>query len=208
MGDLLGGAGGDDPAAARPARVPLLLREGIAETLALLGSHGESLTACPNGRPQQVTYKVVNSLLAEANSRQWASLNDVLPLLAEASPDAFLSAVGGASEKPDEPFSGVFAAKLSEISTPILSEEKGELIYKFSVKEPLNVYMMVNVTGEAPFEKDDKIRAYINMGKYNDLSPIEISYNQLSDKEEAFKIEKIKHWKVASVYRINIEKGI
>ena len=59
-----------------------------------------------------------------------------------------------------------------------------------------------------PFEKDDKIRAYINMGKYNDLSPIEISYNQLSDKEEAFKIEKIKHWKVASVYRINIEKGI
>ncbi|WP_024335924.1 hypothetical protein [Desulfotignum balticum] len=85
------------------------IRKGFAETLALLGSHGESLTACPNGMPKQVVYQVVNSLLAEADSRQWASLNDVLPLFAEASPDAFLSAVGGASEKPEEPFSGVFA---------------------------------------------------------------------------------------------------
>ena len=86
-----------------------LLREGIAETLALLGSHGSSLTACPDGRPQQVAFKVVNALLVEADSRRWASLNDVLPLLAEAAPEAFLNAVGGASEKPDEPFSGVFA---------------------------------------------------------------------------------------------------
>jgi len=85
------------------------LRQGIAETLALLGSHGESLTSCRNGVPQDVATLVVRELLADVDSHQWASLNDVLPMLAEASPNEFLRAVGGASEKPDEPFSGVFS---------------------------------------------------------------------------------------------------
>lgn len=85
------------------------LREGIAETLALLGSHGESLTSCRTGLPQDIAALVVRELLADVDSHRWASLNDVLPLLAEASPDEFLKAVGGASEKPNEPFSGVFS---------------------------------------------------------------------------------------------------
>lgn len=85
------------------------LRQGIAETLALLGSHGQSLKSCRSGLPQEIAALVVCELLAEADSHRWASLNDVLPLLAEASPDEFLRAVGGASEKPDEPFSGVFS---------------------------------------------------------------------------------------------------
>ncbi len=85
------------------------LREGIAETLALLGSHGKSLTTCRDGIGQEVATLVVRELLAEADSDRWASLNDVLPLLAEAAPDEFLRAVGGASEKPNEPFSGVFS---------------------------------------------------------------------------------------------------
>jgi len=85
------------------------LREGIAETLALLGSHGDALTSCRNGLPKSIAASVVNELLSGATSHEWASLNDVLPLLAEASPDEFLKAVGGANEKPDEPFSGVFS---------------------------------------------------------------------------------------------------
>ena len=93
----------------RARRYSKQLRNGIAETLALLGSNGGSLSACPSGRPQQVACHVVNTLLADADSRRWASLNDVLPLLAEAAPITFLDAVGGASEKSDEPFSGVFA---------------------------------------------------------------------------------------------------
>lgn len=84
------------------------IREGIAETLALLGSHGQSL-ACRGGLGQEVATLVVRELLAGADSHRWASLNDVLPLLSEAAPDEFLRAVGGASEKPDEPFSGVFS---------------------------------------------------------------------------------------------------
>lgn len=85
------------------------LRRGMAETLALLGAQGDSLTTCPAGRPQAIARDVIHELLAGADSSRWASLNDVLPLLAEASPDAFLKAVGGASEQPDEPFLGVFA---------------------------------------------------------------------------------------------------
>ena len=85
------------------------IREGIAETLSLLGSHGESLTACPHGQPQLIVSRVVRELLSEADSKRWASLDDVLPLLAEAAPDIFLDAVEDASEKADEPFSGVFA---------------------------------------------------------------------------------------------------
>jgi hypothetical protein len=85
------------------------IRQGMAETLVLLGTHGDSLRACASGRAKGVAWNVVSTLLRHADASEWASLNDVLPLLAEASPDAFLSAVGGASERPDEPFTGVFA---------------------------------------------------------------------------------------------------
>lgn len=85
------------------------MRKGVAETLALLGANPQALATCRYGKAQSVTYNVVKQLLGDADSGRWASLNDVLPLLAESSPDAFLASVGGASEKPTEPFSGVFA---------------------------------------------------------------------------------------------------
>ena len=64
---------------------------------------------CQEGQAQEAASFVVRELLATADSHQWASLNDVLPLLAEAAPDEFLNAVGGASERSDEPFTGIFA---------------------------------------------------------------------------------------------------
>ncbi|PKK90361.1 MAG: hypothetical protein CVV64_10385 [Candidatus Wallbacteria bacterium HGW-Wallbacteria-1] len=85
------------------------IRLGISETLALLGSHGYALSFCQAGKPQQTASTIVSELLNKPDSISWASLNDVLPLLAEAAPAEFLNAVGGASERPDEPFSGVFA---------------------------------------------------------------------------------------------------
>ena len=93
----------------RGRRYSKRLRQGIAETLALLGTHGNALSACPEDRPRNVAWGVVRELLNGVGSVRCASLNDVLALLAEAAPDAFLNAVGGASEKLDEPFSGVFA---------------------------------------------------------------------------------------------------
>ena len=93
----------------RKCRYSKQLREGISETLALMGAHGDSLSLCQGRKPQQIARQVVETLLENADSIRWASLNDVLPLLAEASPDAFLNAVASASERPDGPFSGVFA---------------------------------------------------------------------------------------------------
>jgi hypothetical protein len=91
------------------------MRKGIAETLALLGARPEALSTCSAGKAQAISYLIINKLLGNATSECWASLNDVLPLLAEACPQAFLEAVGGASEKPKEPFSGVFAEEVGGI---------------------------------------------------------------------------------------------
>ena len=85
----------------RSSRYSKQLREGVAETLALLGARGESLVNCPNQGPQQVARQVVNTLLEKADSKHWASLNDVLPLLAEAAPDEFLDAAEQGSENMD-----------------------------------------------------------------------------------------------------------
>ncbi len=85
------------------------LRHGISETLALLGTNGDVLTTCPQGLPKSISRRVVYELLCNASSRQWSSLNDVLPLLAEASPSVFLSFLGSASEDLNQPFKGVFA---------------------------------------------------------------------------------------------------
>lgn len=85
------------------------IRKGVAETLALLGAKSEALKTCTIGKPESVAYNVVNKLLRESCPACWASLNDILPLLAEASPDAFLDSTLEASEKVDEPFSKVFA---------------------------------------------------------------------------------------------------
>lgn len=73
------------------------LRRGLAKSLALLGTYGESIRA-PHGQTgANVASYLVRKLLEEANADptggRWASISDVLPLLAEAGPDSFLDAV-------------------------------------------------------------------------------------------------------------------
>ncbi len=86
------------------------LREGIAETLALLGSRPEALSSCSQGKADAVAVLTVRGLLESANWDRWASLDRFLPLLAEAAPDEFLDAVESALENLDEsPFHQVFA---------------------------------------------------------------------------------------------------
>src|SRR5262249_40915780 len=66
------------------------IREGMAETLALLGSHPKRLTSCSVGKPESIAILTVRRLLEGADWQLWASLKDVVPLLAEAAPDEFL----------------------------------------------------------------------------------------------------------------------
>ncbi len=72
-----------------------LLREGLAETLALMGARGETTPFSTAETGQERADVVVRKLLERANEdwRLWASLSGVLPLLAEAAPGVFLEAV-------------------------------------------------------------------------------------------------------------------
>jgi hypothetical protein len=86
-----------------------VLRQGLAESLALVGSHPKALTSCSFDKAEATAVLAVRGILAEADWMQWASLNDLLPLLAEAAPRAFLDAVEHALNSDPCPFDTVFA---------------------------------------------------------------------------------------------------
>jgi hypothetical protein len=72
------------------------LREGIADTCAFLGSRGDDLIS-GQLRSGELASALVDSILVWANADpsgdSWASVGSLLPLLAEAAPDRFLSQV-------------------------------------------------------------------------------------------------------------------
>lgn len=99
------------------------LRHGLATTLALLGALGDRVDAGKGATGADWAGYLVREVLDAANGddsgRLWASLEDVLPLLAEAAPGRFLDAVrdGTQGDSPvlrkvfmDEGDGGVFAA--------------------------------------------------------------------------------------------------
>ena len=85
------------------------LRKGIAETLALMGSRSEKLEQCSHGKAEVVAAHVVRNLLHEVDWEQWAGLDTLMPLLAEAAPKAFLDAVEEAlGDLENTPFRAIF----------------------------------------------------------------------------------------------------
>lgn len=81
-----------------------LLREGIAETLAMMASLSPEVSFAASKTGEEVARKIVWRLLetARGNGDLWASLAYLLPLLAEAAPKVVLDAVeaGLAGENP------------------------------------------------------------------------------------------------------------
>lgn len=77
------------------------LRRGLAQSLALLGMYGASVSLSGGASGSDLANYLVRRLLewasADGSGRAWQSLADILPLLAEAGPDAFLEAVGAAT---------------------------------------------------------------------------------------------------------------
>ncbi|ADX74570.1 hypothetical protein Asphe3_34680 [Pseudarthrobacter phenanthrenivorans Sphe3] len=73
------------------------LRTALAQSLALISATGAVMSAPGNLKGTQWVQVVVSSLFRQCNEdgsyRLWGSLRDVLPLLAEAAPDAFLQAM-------------------------------------------------------------------------------------------------------------------
>ncbi len=95
---------------ARP-RFSRALRRGIAEGAALLGGRGTQ--ELPSGTvPARHAARLVADVLRAANEEGsgslWASLEDVLPALAEAAPDAFLDAVQDGLNVDPSPIMGLF----------------------------------------------------------------------------------------------------
>lgn len=85
------------------------LRNGLADSLALLGSHPKALTSCSFDKAETTAFLAVREILADADWVLWASLNDLLPLLAEAAPREFLETVENALNSDPCPFDMVFA---------------------------------------------------------------------------------------------------
>jgi hypothetical protein len=86
------------------------LRRGLAESLALLGARSTALSATSHGYAEHLAARVVRDLFHGADVARWFALHDLLPLFAEAAPDAFLTAVGNAlADPPTSPFVQLFA---------------------------------------------------------------------------------------------------
>lgn len=91
------------------------IREGIADGLAVMGSCPSLFPHCADNKPETVAILVVRKVLADVDWRIWGSLNNHLPLLAEAAPGEFLSAVECALQQNPCPFSELFAQENSGI---------------------------------------------------------------------------------------------
>ncbi len=86
-----------------------VLRKGIAEGLAILGSQPELSVNCSQGKAEATGVLVIRELLTDADWVLWGSLNGLLPTLAEAAPGEFLDAVEKAMRLTPCPFDELFS---------------------------------------------------------------------------------------------------
>lgn len=86
-----------------------VLRKGIAEGLAILGSQPKACANCSQGKAEATCILVIRELLTDADWVLWGSLNALLPTLAEAAPDEFLDAVEKAMCLTPCPFDELFS---------------------------------------------------------------------------------------------------
>lgn len=91
------------------------MREGVAQTLALLGTDSASLTHCSTQKPESTVRRVVRKVLESSDWVLWASLDPLLPTLAEASPEEFLEAVETTITSTPNPFKELFAQESNGI---------------------------------------------------------------------------------------------
>ena len=86
-----------------------VLRDGMIQTLALLGSHPDVLVRCKRGKPGAIASGLIHKMLSEADWKRWGSLDRLLPTLAEASPESFLNVVETTLDQNPALFDQLFA---------------------------------------------------------------------------------------------------
>ncbi|MDO8141082.1 MAG: hypothetical protein Q6358_06240 [Candidatus Brocadiales bacterium] len=85
------------------------LRKGIAESLALLVTQPDDLNNCSQNKPEIIAVLAVREIFENADWVLWGSLNNLLPVLAEAAPDEFLNAVENALQQTPCPLDELFS---------------------------------------------------------------------------------------------------
>lgn len=70
------------------------LRQGIAETIAIIGNNYDKLKHCDFGKREVFSSLIIEETFKHADWVLWGSLNNLLPILAQANPNAFLHRVG------------------------------------------------------------------------------------------------------------------
>jgi len=84
------------------------IKNGISEILALLAVNEEKLSMCSNYKASQTVNSIIIELFNDSDWKLWASLNDILPILAEAAPEQFLNAITNSLSKSECPFDELF----------------------------------------------------------------------------------------------------
>ena len=92
------------------------LRQGLAETLALLGTNPDALINCSLHKPKDTAVLAVREILENADWILWGTLNDLLPVLAEAAPNEFLGTVENALDQSPCPFDELFSQEDAPIT--------------------------------------------------------------------------------------------
>jgi hypothetical protein len=91
------------------------LRQGLAETVALMGNYGDELMNCSHQLPVNIAKSIVWKLTKNKDWKAWASLNYLLPTLAESAPHLFLTIVESEIEKISSVFDILFKKEDSGI---------------------------------------------------------------------------------------------
>ncbi|MBN2010938.1 hypothetical protein JW960_16435 [candidate division KSB1 bacterium] len=84
------------------------LRKGMAEGLALLGNKPDALIHCSIGKVETTVVLTIREIFTDIDWVSWGSLDNLLPILAEAAPDEFLNAVEKALNTTPCPFYELF----------------------------------------------------------------------------------------------------
>ena len=105
------------------------IRAGIAESIALLGSRSQFLSACSQHKAGDTARSIVHELLSDAQWTRWASLGPHLPLIAEGAPEQFLAAIeSDLGRRPDSQL-GTLLTEDSQASGFLNTYETGGILW-------------------------------------------------------------------------------
>lgn len=85
------------------------IRKGLAEGLALIGNSSTVLTNCSSNKAENTIILTVRAIFENSDWVLWASLSNLLPTIAEAAPNEFISTVESDLQKTQSTFDDLFA---------------------------------------------------------------------------------------------------